>query len=326
MTARIIATVPPDLPSLERGYDEHRGVPVEVIDRRLLSRRAFYRRLAEGAKSGAVLLLNGSGRQDQTVAALLRRRRHPSRVVISECTWRSGTSGIDRFARRIGIRLIDGRSVTYCVLSSAELELFPRTWGVDPARVVFTQYCHTIPPAELARPPELGAGVFAGGDSMRDYAPLIAAAAALGVPLRLAVKERVPHADEQPLVTAGPVPRDEFFSLMTRARVVVVPLAPGVERSAGQQTILNAMALGKIVVATDSPGARDLLEDGTSGFIVPPGDAEAMENTLRHVLDTGHEEELDRVRRAARNLAREAFSPESYVERLLDVALQALEP
>ena len=325
MTARIVTTVPPDLPTLEHSFDHHRDAVVETINRRQMSRVRYVRNLLDQADSAAVVLLNGSGRQDQLAAALLQRRRRVPPIVISDCTWRANPSTLGRLVRRVGLSLIDSPRVTYCVLSSAELELFPRSWPVDRSRIVFTPFCYTVPPAELARDPQRGEGVFAGGDSMRDYGPLLAAVRSVGAPLRLAVQGDVPEADGIPSVTMGPVPREEFFAEMARARVVVVPLAPGIERSAGQQTILNGMALGKIVVATDSPGTRDHLRDGETGYIVPPGDTEAMERTLRRVLDPANEAELDAVRQRACATARNEFSPESYVERLLDLALGAID-
>jgi glycosyl transferase family 1 len=325
VTTRIVTTVPPDLPTLEHSFDHHGEAVVETIDRRQTSRIRYVRSLLDHADSAAVLLLNGSGRQDQLAAVLLQRRRRVPPIVISDCTWRAKPSTLGRLVRRVGLSLIDSPRVTYCVLSSAELELFPQSWPVDRSRIVFTPFCYTVPPAELARGTQRGEGIFAGGDSMRDYGPLLAAVASIGVPLRLAVQSNVPKANGIPSVTMGPVPRAEFFAEMSRARVVVVPLAPGIERSAGQQTILNGMALGKIVVATDSPGTRDHLRHGETGYIVAPGDAGAMEQTLRHVLDPANEPELAAVRERACATARSEFSPESYVERLLDLALQAID-
>lgn len=324
MTARIVTTVPPDLPTLEHSFDRHRDAVVETVDRRQMSSVRFFKGMLRLADSAAVLLLNGSGREDQLAAALLQRRRRVPPIVISDCTWRAGPSAFRRLVRRVGLSLIDSPRVTYCVLSSAELELFPQSWPVDRSRIVFTPFCHTVPPEELARPANRGAGLFAGGDSMRDYGPLLAAVASIGAPLRLAVKSKVPEAAGVPSVTVGTVPRSEFFAEMVRASVVVVPLASGIERSAGQQTILNGMALGKIVVATDSPGTRDHLRDGETGYIVAPGDPAAMERTLRYVLDPANELELDAVRQRALATARNEFSPESYVERLLDVAHGAI--
>ncbi len=51
--------------------------------------------------------------------------------------------------------------------------------------------------------------------------------------------------------------------------------------------ILEAMAAGKPVVATDVGGVRDLVEEGVSGFIVPAGDAQAMAERIVQLLQDG---------------------------------------
>jgi glycosyltransferase involved in cell wall biosynthesis len=52
-------------------------------------------------------------------------------------------------------------------------------------------------------------------------------------------------------------------------------------------SVLEAMALGKPVVATDVGGNRELVEHGTTGFLVPPGDVQAAaEAVLNLIRDT----------------------------------------
>jgi glycosyltransferase involved in cell wall biosynthesis len=44
------------------------------------------------------------------------------------------------------------------------------------------------------------------------------------------------------------------------------------------------MLLGKAVVATDAGGVPELIEDGTTGFLTPPGDAAALADRLVRLL------------------------------------------
>jgi hypothetical protein len=321
---RIIATVPADFEAL-RGLDEALPRGVEVLDRTRVSRRDFLRSVVGRAERYDAVLLNGSGRLDEIAAVLLAQKGSRVPVVIADATWRRGTWWLDRVACRAGLRALDGPTVTYCVLSTAELELFPRTWGVDPERVAFTPFCYTLTEAALAQPTRSGGGVFAGGDSMRDYGPLLEASAGLRADVTLAVR-RAPPAWRKRAganVRLGPVSGDRFFELMRAADVVVVPLQEGIDRSAGQQTYLNAMAMGKVVVVTDSPGARDYVDDGVTGLIVAPGDAHALATALETVLDPAWRAEARRMGDRARAVARARFRPIDHLRVVLDVASRA---
>ena len=76
-------------------------------------------------------------------------------------------------------------------------------------------------------------------------------------------------------------------------------------------SIVEAMACGAPVVATKSEGACEILDDGVTGLLVPPGDHEALAEAICALLD-------DRVRRAslaarALEAVRDRFSLERMV-------------
>jgi hypothetical protein len=328
---RLLTTVPHDFAALTPGRLAAWEERADVLDRRRLSRAALVRRLVAAARRYDALLLDGSvgtGERysDLAAAALIARQRARPAIVISDSTWKRGSSWADRLACKAGLRALDGPHVTYCVLSSAELELFPRTWGVEPARVAFTPYCYTLTETQLGAERRTDGGVFAGGDSLRDYGPLVEAANGLDVTVTIATRGLLKslRARLPANVQAGTVSPERFAGLLRRAAVVVVPLRAATERSAGQQTYLNAMALGKIVVATDSPGVRDYVEDGRTGFVVPPGDSGALRDRLRRVLDPANADELREVAARAQQVTRERFSPDAYFARLLDVTERLL--
>jgi phosphatidylinositol alpha-mannosyltransferase len=79
----------------------------------------------------------------------------------------------------------------------------------------------------------------------------------------------------------GAVPPAELPSYYASAHVVV---SPALRNESFGIVLLEAMASGKPVVASDIPGYRAVVEDGEDGLLVPPGDAPALARTLAALL------------------------------------------
>lgn len=315
---RILSTI--DLP--------HRAAwaaRVDAVRREDVSRPALVRRIVSEAPGYDAVVLDASvgpseRYSDVLAAVALARRKAAPPVVLAECTWKLGSSVADRLACRAGARLLDTERSAYCVLSSAERDLFARTWGVDRERVFVTHYCITAPDEDLVPAEGLGHGVFSGGDAVRDYSTLLEVARGLDAPVTIA-SSRLDGADDlPPNVRAGRIPFEEFQRGTREARVIVLALEARDDRSAGQQTYLNAMALGKLVVVPDLIGVRDYIDDGETGLIVPPGDAAALRRALDWALDDANAERIREIGRAARAAALGRFGAERYVDAMLGVA------
>lgn len=59
---------------------------------------------------------------------------------------------------------------------------------------------------------------------------------------------------------------------------------PSVDCDASSAVLKEAMALGKPVVATDIGGAREIVEHGRTGLIVPPADPDALAQAIKQIL------------------------------------------
>ena len=299
---------------------------VDIFKREGLSLPTFLRRLLAEVRRYPAVILTGTWQADQIAAMLIARMRSPPPVIMADASWRRGLNPLDRLARAPAVRAMRGQHMTFCVLSSWELDRFPRKWGVPADRVRFTPFCFTLREAELDLPVRDDGGVFVGGglrrgrrrDPLRDYRALIEAAPRVEAPLIIPSNE-LDGVRMAPNVRAGPVSRERFAELLREAGVVVVPIRAGIDRSAGQQTYLNAMALGKPVIVTDTPGVRDYIDDRETGLIVPPGDAEALVGAITWVLDPGNRVEVERMRVRARDVARARFSRRNYIAHLLRV-------
>jgi len=268
--------------------------------------------------------------RDPLCAALVRRLPRGPLLLLLDATWKSGDAGVEATVRRAALRLLDGPRVHYGVLSTDEVRAFPARWGVDPRRVHFVPWYVALDPTEPAPDAgEAGPGsVFAGGDSLRDYAPLVQAARELPeLRFDIAARGVAGVGDGAPLsanVHLGPVTHERFLELMERATVVVVPLEQRNDRSAGQQTYLRAMAMGKPTIVTDVFGVRDYIEHGETGLVVPPGDAGALRSAIAWATDPAHAAEVRALGERARSV-QERFSPEVHVRTVLDIVEGSLE-
>ena len=94
----------------------------------------------------------------------------------------------------------------------------------------------------------------------------------------------------------------DFLTLRERyaaCSLFVLPLT-ATDFQAGVTALLEAMAMGKAVVATSNRSVREVVKDGETGVLVPPGDPVAMrEAILRLLSDASERQRLGRNARAA---------------------------
>jgi glycosyltransferase involved in cell wall biosynthesis len=95
----------------------------------------------------------------------------------------------------------------------------------------------------------------------------------------------------------GVVDRATYRDLTARARVVAVPTHVRAYPS-GQSVVLEAMAMAKPVVVTDTPAMRDYVSDEVTALLVPPGDPVALRDVLGRVMhDAGLRSRLGKAGR-----------------------------
>ena len=114
----------------------------------------------------------------------------------------------------------------------------------------------------LARSPDLRI-VVVGDGPLRDAPSRLAPA----LRSRIDLRGRVPHGDLPSILHAA----DAFA-------------APAIGQESFGIVLVEAMAAGVPVVATDIPGYREVVRDGIDGLLVPPGDPTALAAALGRVL------------------------------------------
>ena len=135
-------------------------------------------------------------------------------------------------------------------------------------------------------------------------AALRAQVAAQGIEDRVLFTGRVPHAQVQryyELIDLLAYPRHRM-----RLTELVTPLKP-----------LEAMAQGRVFVASDVGGHRELVRDGETGFLFPAGDAAALAATIERVLAA--RDGWEAVRRNARRFVETERTWARSVARYADV-------
>lgn len=229
-----------------------------------------------------------------------------ARIVIADFHMMSGIEGWHRKWLAAGTRSIDGdwwpdeRIVVHA--------LYPRYvrayWraGVPMKQIHWTPY-----PVHL---PDFGAGVpvteattlFAGGDHQRDWTTLARAVDLLGEGGCRPITLHTTADTARPLVNRGLARLNEFHAAIQRSRFVVLPLVPDLRRPAGMSVISLALAAGRPVVASATPGTIDHLRHGWNAILVPPGRPKALARAIKRLDED--DALLERLAAGARRSAR----------------------
>lgn len=185
-----------------------------------------------------------------------------------------------RSVKRLYIRAAMAPVDLMIVWSPATIDRYCAAFGLRRERFAAVKFHNTLAGFDLTGLKQ-GEYLFSGGDSLRDYETLLQAVRGLDVPVFIATHLTLPESLEVPSnVTVRPVTHQEFRERMAGARLVVFPLKRDGLRTAGQQSYLNAMALGKPVVVTDTADAAFYIEDGRTGLLTPAGDASALRRAI----------------------------------------------
>jgi glycosyltransferase involved in cell wall biosynthesis len=118
---------------------------------------------------------------------------------------------------------------------------------------------------------------------------------------------------------AGVLPHDQLAERMRAADVLVAPSVPSSDgRREGLPVVLmEAMATGLAVVASDLSGIPELVEDGVTGLLTPPGDPAAIAAALARLA---REPDLRRrLAAAGRGRVQAEFDQTLSAQRLVDL-------
>jgi len=100
-------------------------------------------------------------------------------------------------------------------------------------------------------------------------------------------------------------------AFLTETNIFVLPTKGSGRMEGCPVALLEAMACGKACVATDIPGSRDIIEDGISGLLVEPENADALAKAINRL--TEDKDLREKMGIAARQRVETSFSIEREV-------------
>jgi glycosyltransferase involved in cell wall biosynthesis len=220
----------------------------------------------------------------------------PTPHVLVDCNWYQPATRIGLWLRKLQLRLASRSVKQFVVWATHELEDYARTFDLPANKLRYVPFHTTLDYYQFDIRDD--GYLFAGGNYDRDYATLVEAVRPLDVPVWIATtRPEVMHGIQVPEhVRVAGTSAAGFREAMAAARLVVVPMQPGLLHSGGQQTLLNALYMGKPAIAVGRRWAVDLMEDGVHGWIVEYGDVAGLRRAIQEVLDRP-DEARERARR-----------------------------
>lgn len=123
---------------------------------------------------------------------------------------------------------------------------------------------------------------------------------------------------ERHVVFTGTVPHSKMRIFYDMAEIVVVPsIKVGIVEEATSISLLEAMSLGKPVIATRIGGLKKILTDGVDGLLVPDRDESALANAILLLLK--NRKMREKIGKAARKTVLEKYNFESRAKTMLKI-------
>lgn len=212
---------------------------------------------------------------------------------------------------------------TFFVYATWQKLFIQERWRVSPERVVFTPFmvdADFFSPDQVTPQPRRRPLVCSVGLEARDYPTMLEAVE--GLPADFCIAAASPWSKRQDNTRGRSIPANvqvqrfsqyDLRQLYADSSFMVMPLQ-NVDFQAGVTAILEAMAMGKAVICSRTPGQTDVVVNGETGIYVPPGDPAALRQVIEYLL--ANPREAARMGQAGRRRILESMDLNSYVARL----------
>lgn len=238
-----------------------------------------------------------------------------------DCLWYKHPNALRHLLHKMMLKIISRTVDKFVVWASREIDDYSETFGLPKDKFVFVPYHVTLESLDIQ--PFEGEYIFSGGNFGRDYETLIKAVD--GLPIDLSIACTRPELFSSMIIPDNVDIRgyshQEFIQKMAGCRLNVVSLASGLLHSGGQQTFLNSMWLGKATIVNDPEGARDYIQHGENGLLVPPNDPIALREAIMMLIESPAKarETGNKAMQTARQ-----WSTEEHFRKIIDLANEVL--
>jgi hypothetical protein len=298
--------------------DDH-FITVRGSDWGLGHHRALGRHLLDGARSAWTarhdrsLTILTAGLEIYAAALLLQTVRSRARLCVIDFL----SPRTRRFATAQAwlLRRVDA----WGCIRTGDMSALQTRFRVDPGRLSFLYFPAGDVPERWDKTDE--GYVYSAGAAHRDWSTLFAALERGSWPAKVSLpRERWPAVSPDHVELLDPVPPEVGRTLTSRAHIVVVPLQD-TDLPAGPSTLVDALAYGRAVIATDANGSRDYITHEVTGLLVTPGDPQALADAIdRLSADVGIRQRLGT---AARRSTEERMTPTHYARAISRIARDA---
>ena len=102
--------------------------------------------------------------------------------------------------------------------------------------------------------------------------------------------------------------------IISSCKIYVLPsYREGMPRS-----VLEAMAIGRPILTTDTPGCRETVINGKNGLLVPPKNSKSLANAMIQFLNT-NEDTIQKMGKESYNLAKDKYAVEKINKNMFNI-------
>ena len=107
---------------------------------------------------------------------------------------------------------------------------------------------------------------------------------------------------------------DDVPKIIEQSTVMVLP---SYYREGIPRTLLEALAMGRPIITTNSIGCKETVKDGINGFLIPIKDVEALANKMMYMIE--HRDELEKMSDASYEYCKERFDVNIINKKMMEI-------